>query len=370
MSRTLEIETLQNFGSYLAAEWLKGAADGFTAQTARRIERAKKTGETVTNKRLGSGRGFVRQELFNLHFKDEFEVVVDAIRDNLGPKAMADLEAVLKDLPERKEDEFVKQLRERLAIDPNGNHIEGCIGKVQVGVRPVLKIMFEAETRESIRRRKEKGLPLHAADRDDRETYQRLGILKWPVYAGEVEERRAGRVSPIGQPGADELPEGAIPTMDDGRLAAGLGANVPTFSAEVCTLALDAVADNLDEGSTAATIRGRTGAQPADPDAAETGTLLFTLTMSDPAFGAAVDDADGTCSVSASAITDDSSADATNTLSYCRAGATGTGADDHIDGEAGTSSADFIFNTLAIVSGATVSMSSFVINLSQGSTAT
>jgi hypothetical protein len=40
-----------------------------------------------------------------------------------------------------------------------------------------------------------------------------------------------------------------------------------------------------------ATLRGYTGTQPADPDATETGTLLFTLTMIDPAFGVAADDA-------------------------------------------------------------------------------
>ena len=136
------------------------------------------------------------------------------------------------------------------------------------------------------------------------------------------------------------------------------------IAAVAAIAACDAIVDRLDLGTTAATIRGRSGTQPADPDAAESGTLLFTLTCSDPAFGAAVDAAPGG-RATANSITDDSSADATGTLAYCRAGATGTGADDVIDGEAGTSSADFNFNTVSIVSGSTVSMTSWTVTMPQ-----
>ncbi len=137
------------------------------------------------------------------------------------------------------------------------------------------------------------------------------------------------------------------------------------ISNECALLACDAVVDNLDEGAGAAVIQGRTGAQPADPDTAVSGTLLFTLVCSDPAFGAAADDAPGG-KATASAITDDTSADATGTLGYCRASSTADGAapaDDHIDGEAGVSGADFNFNTVAIVSGATVSMTSWTVTM-------
>ena len=133
------------------------------------------------------------------------------------------------------------------------------------------------------------------------------------------------------------------------------------ISNECAILACDAIVDNLDEGTGAAVIQGRTGSQPADPDTTVTGTLLFTLVCSDPAFGNASDAAPG-ATATASSITDDSSADATGTLGYCRASATNDGStplDDHIDGEAGTSSADFNFNTLSIVSGSTVSMTSW-----------
>jgi len=133
------------------------------------------------------------------------------------------------------------------------------------------------------------------------------------------------------------------------------------ISNECAVLACNAIVDNLDEGTGAAVIQGRTGAQPADPDTTVSGTLLFTLVCSDPAFGNAADAAPG-ATATASSITDDSSADATGTLGYCRASATNDGAtplDDHIDGEAGTSGADFNFNTLSIVSGSTVSMTSW-----------
>lgn len=46
---------------------------------------------------------------------------------------------------------------------------------------------------------------------------------------------------------------------------------------------LDAMLAALDGG----TIEVRTGAQPATPATAATGTLLATLTFADPAFGAA-----------------------------------------------------------------------------------
>jgi len=51
--------------------------------------------------------------------------------------------------------------------------------------------------------------------------------------------------------------------------------------------AADAVVDRLDAGSGAGTVQVRTGSQPATADDAATGTLLATITLGDPAFGAA-----------------------------------------------------------------------------------
>lgn len=124
----------------------------------------------------------------------------------------------------------------------------------------------------------------------------------------------------------------------------------------------DAFDDQVNIGSTAAAIDIRTGAQPADPDTAATGTLLATLTMSDPAFGAATDASPGGL-LTAGAITQDSSADATGTACYFRIRATGTGADDVADGECGTSGADLNFNTTSITAGSTVSITSLTVTM-------
>lgn len=120
--------------------------------------------------------------------------------------------------------------------------------------------------------------------------------------------------------------------------------------------------DEVNIGSTAATCRILSGAQPADPDTAETGTLLAEPTFSDPAFGAATDGAPGGL-LTAAAITDDSSADNTGTAGYFRIAAKGTGADDVADGEVGTSGADLNLNTVSITAGSTVSITSFTVTM-------
>ena len=69
--------------------------------------------------------------------------------------------------------------------------------------------------------------------------------------------------------------------------------------------ACDAIVDEIDAGSGAGTIAIRTGSQPTNVGDADTGTLLGTLTFSDPAFGSA-----STGSSSANSLTSDISADA------------------------------------------------------------
>jgi hypothetical protein len=49
----------------------------------------------------------------------------------------------------------------------------------------------------------------------------------------------------------------------------------------------DAAAAKFDAGPGAATIEVRTGGKPANPQAAATGTLLFTFTLADPSWGVA-----------------------------------------------------------------------------------
>lgn len=293
---------------------------------------------------------WVLRQFHNFTFADEFEYMVAAIKGELGPRAVGRFDKRSADVfAPRSEAFFSELLAEKLAVDVEGRHIPGQIGTTQLGRRLVGTQLIEVEAPHSIKRRK--ALKLAGLDAGLRETIQKLAPAYWPIYAGELEERvacsNAADPLPDGTPG---LPVGALNTR---------------ISNECAILGCDAIVDNLDEGTSNAVIQGRTGAQPADPDTAVTGTLLFTLACSDPAFGNAADDNPGAIAT-ASAITDDSSADATDTLGYCRASSTNDGAtplDDHIDGEAGTSGADFNFNTLAIVAGATVSMTSWTVTM-------
>lgn len=52
--------------------------------------------------------------------------------------------------------------------------------------------------------------------------------------------------------------------------------------------AADALVALINGGAGPGTVQVRTGSQPADPNGAATGTVLATFTLSDPAFGAAV----------------------------------------------------------------------------------
>lgn len=329
MARPLDIYTLNNAARHYAEEFAKPSRPG-------------------VNGKYVAGRQYVLQNMEALHFKDEFEVIEEILLDALSDSDRKLFQLNFDGAP-RTDDELEFQLRERLAIDMDGNHIEGVIGKVEIGKRRVGTRVVEHEIRRKVSGWK-KMLGLKG------ELLEKRFIPRpdyWPVYAGELAERLADTGV------ADPLPEGS-----EAFVNSHLATN-PRISNVAAILACDAIVDALDVGSTAAEIRGRTGTQPAGVDATETGTLLFTLPMSDPAFGAAADASPG-ATATADTITDDSSADATGTLGYCRVAATGSGADDVLDGEAGTSGADFNFSTLAIVSGATISMSSFTVTVPEG----
>jgi hypothetical protein len=121
-------------------------------------------------------------------------------------------------------------------------------------------------------------------------------------------------------------------------------------------LALDAALNVLNSGF----LQIYTGTQPATPDTALSGnTLLATVTLSATAFTAA---ASGTKTANAIGS---ASAVATGTATFFRA----FKSDDAtavIDGSAGTSGTDLVLNTTSIVSGGTVSVSSWTVSCPTG----
>lgn len=62
---------------------------------------------------------------------------------------------------------------------------------------------------------------------------------------------------------------------------------MPTLSSDARDAAADAVTNLLDAGAAAPSLNIYTGTAPAGPDTTATGTLLVTVELNDPAFGAA-----------------------------------------------------------------------------------
>ena len=126
----------------------------------------------------------------------------------------------------------------------------------------------------------------------------------------------------------------------------------PRLTNGSASAAADAVVDRIDAGAGAGTIKIYDGTIPTDADTAVGAqVLLATLTFSDPAFGAASNGV-----ATASAITSDSSADATGTAAWARI-ADSVGAT-VMDVTVGTSGDDINFNTVAFVAAATISITS------------
>jgi len=126
----------------------------------------------------------------------------------------------------------------------------------------------------------------------------------------------------------------------------------PKRSNEAANAGCDAMAALCNSGK----LRIYTGTQPATADdAIGAVTLLAELTMGATAFGAAVAGV-----ATAAAITADSSADATGTAAWFRMWKS-DGTSPVYDGSVGTSGCDLNLNTVAIVTGASVSISSLTL---------
>lgn len=124
----------------------------------------------------------------------------------------------------------------------------------------------------------------------------------------------------------------------------------------------DAAVDRLDLGAGAALLRIYSGTVPTDADTAlGAQVLLAELTMSDPAFGSAVDSSPG-ATATASAITDDTAANATGTASFFRIyQSDGTTCEMQGDVTATGGGGTLQINSTAIQSGAKVSVTSLTI---------
>ena len=124
----------------------------------------------------------------------------------------------------------------------------------------------------------------------------------------------------------------------------------------------NAVVDSVDDGAGAGLIEIYTGAPPSTVEAAPTGTLLGTLTFSDPAFGAASDQ-NPDAKATANSIADDSTADDTGTAGYFRA--TDSDGVDKFQGTIGTvgSGNPLEMNSVAITAGSAIAISSMTVTM-------
>lgn len=126
------------------------------------------------------------------------------------------------------------------------------------------------------------------------------------------------------------------------------------LSTDTRNKACDAVVDDIDAGAGAGTLAVRTGAQPTNVGDSDSGTLLGTLTFSDPAFGAS-----STGVATASAITSDTNADNSGTAGHFRI--KDSDAAIHSDGTCATGSGDLSFDNAVIVAGGTIAISSLTV---------
>ena len=342
MSRNLSVSVLEDRAKFYAYQWLS---------------------PDVTDPSTGKprfGPKLVLRDMQNLAYKDEFNVVYANMNDLMGKKAWADFEKEFKKIATPREDKVLAQeLKRRLAIDPDGNHIDGMIGVTKVGGRRIGTKIVEVEPIWSIQRRQALGLP----KKGNRQTIHKIVNDDWPIYAGEEQERASGNAKLDRIPGPIEAALTAFMEDESGALNTRV-------SSEAVIAGLDALVIRLDEGTLGSLIVGYATAQATDPDTAVGGqTKLFScVTTGTVTFIAPSTDAGGNALATANAITDDTSADATATLDWIRASSSSSSLvalDDHIDGEADTTGSDWTFNTVAIVTAATVSITSWTCSLSE-----
>lgn len=125
--------------------------------------------------------------------------------------------------------------------------------------------------------------------------------------------------------------------------------------------ACNAVVDYIDSGTGFGYVEIRTGAIPANVEAAATGTLLASITLQDPAFGSASDQNPGAQAAIAGSPSD-TSANASGTAGYFRV-YTSAGTNGVIQGTCGTAASDMNLNDVTFQAGGTVTITSYTITM-------
>jgi len=120
----------------------------------------------------------------------------------------------------------------------------------------------------------------------------------------------------------------------------------------------DAAVDQIDAGSGAGLLRIYTGSRPSSPGDAATGTLLAEFTLNDPAFGDAGASVAGRADLDVDPAIADSSANATGTAGYARFADSDSNGKIDCTVTATGGGGDVTLNTVSIVSGATVTITS------------
>lgn len=124
------------------------------------------------------------------------------------------------------------------------------------------------------------------------------------------------------------------------------------YSVSLRNAKLNAITAAIDAGAGAGILTIYDGVRPATGGAVTNN--LATLTMGDPSFPAA-----SAGSMTASAITGDTAADATGTATWFRI--TDSDANFVLDGDVGTSAADLILNSVELQINAVVNVTSLII---------
>jgi hypothetical protein len=137
---------------------------------------------------------------------------------------------------------------------------------------------------------------------------------------------------------------------------------VATHSAALRNAQANALTTQIDAGSAAGRLRVYTGSKPATPETAASGTLLADIALNDPAFGAS---AAGVVTLDVTPEPADSSANNTGTAGYARF--TDSDGNGVLDCSVGTSGAEVNLNTLSVVSGVAVTVTSCTYTVPAGS---